>query len=382
MQAATEYDDNMLFKELDRTKSKVFLESGTAAFLGPLMCSMDFKWMPEIQTACTDGTYVGWNPKFFMELLPETRTTVLLHELWHPALLHMLRRGDRDPKIWNMACDYRINNDLEKAGHSFKGVEWCCKDQSIDANGIMAEEDIYDLLMQGKLKPPPQPFGGDDGDMEVPTQEQIRTSVNAVIRAVHEHTMAGGAGTIPEIVKRTLAKFMEPVVPWEVELMDFCTDLLEEKQTWRRPNRRYTDIYMPSQEMDDGRLDHLAYYLDVSGSCSDQDVLRFNSEVKYIKEVLQPKKLTVVQFTTVVCHETVFLEDDPFEETIRHGSGGTSFVDVRRHMLEHRPTAAIVFSDMDCPPMQPLDLDIPVIWCGIRARGHKPPFGKIIHIRN
>lgn len=383
MQTATDsFDESALNRELDRTKSQVFVQNGTAAFLGPLMCSMEFRWLENIQTAETDGSYVGWSPKFFKELIPATRVTVLLHELWHVALLHMLRRGDRDPKIWNQACDYRINNDLEKAKHSFVGVEWCCKDQSIDANGRMAEEDIYDLIQQGKITPPPQPFGGDEGDMRDPTDAEMRKMVNAVLRAVHEQEMATGAGTVPQIIKETLAKFLEPVVPWEAELMQFCTDLLEENYTWRRPNRRYTEMYLPSPEMDEGRLDHLAYYLDVSGSCSNEDVLRFNSEVKYIKEVLQPRKLTVCQFTTEICHETVFLEEDPFEETVRYGTGGTSFRDVRRHMMEHKPTAAIVFSDMDCEPMKPLDFDLPVIWCAVRARGHKPPFGKIIHIRN
>ncbi len=374
------FDEAMLNKELDRVKSRVFINNGTAAFLAPLMCSMEFRWMPSISTACTNGLFVGWNPAFFSQLEPATRETVLVHELWHPALLHHVRRGSRDPKIWNQACDFRINNDLQKAGYSFKGVEWCCLDPSLDKNGRMAEEDIYDLLMQGELVAPPNPFGGDDGDMHEPTEDEVRSSVNAVIRAVHE-AKAAGAGSIPGIVKETLDKFLEPVIPWETELMAFMTDLLEDNWSWARPNRRYQDVYLPSQTTDEGRLEHLAYYLDVSGSCSNADVLRFNSEVKYIKEVLNPQKLTLVQFTTDIVHETVFLEGDPFEETIRYGCGGTSFVPVRKHIMENKPTAAIVFSDMQCSQMQPLDYDIPVIWVAIRAAGVKVPFGKLIHIR-
>lgn len=374
------FDEAALNTELDRVKSRVFINKGTAGFLAPLMCSMDFHWMPSIKTACTNGLYVGWNPAFFMSLLPATRETVLVHELWHPALLHMLRRGSRDPAIWNQACDYRINNDLHAQGYSFVGIEWCCLDPSIDANGKLCEEDIYDLIFQGKLRPPPNPFGGDDGDITEPSQDEIRQSVNAVIRAVHE-AKAAGAGNIPGIVKETLDKFLEPVVPWEKELMQFMTDLLDEDYTWRRPSRRSQEVYLPSKFTDDGRLEHLIYYLDVSGSCSNKDVLRFNSEVKYIKDVLNPQKLTLAQFTTEIVHESVFLESDPFEETIRYGCGGTSFVPVREHMLKHKPTAAIVFSDMDCSPMQPLDFDIPVIWVGIRAKSASVPFGKLIHIR-
>lgn len=377
-----QFDERKLNDELDWVKSRVFVGKGNSAFLAPLMCSMDFRWMPGIGTAQTDGTYVGWDPEFFSQLEGPTRETVLMHELWHPALLHMCRRGDRDPEIWNNACDIRINNDLKNAGFSFKGIEWAWLEPSVDENGRAAEEDIYEWLLKTGKKPPRQPPKGNSQDMVEPTDATKQTVLNNVIRAVHEFDMSNGAGNVPVAIREVLAKFLAPVVPWEKELMQFCTDLLETHYSWRRPNRRYPDMYLPSEVMDDGRLDHLCYYLDVSGSCSNEDVLRFNSEVKYIKDVLKPKKLTVCQFTTEIIHETVFEEEDPFEEVIRFGTGGTSFHDVRRHMIDHVPTAAIVFSDMDCSPMQPLEFNIPTIWVGIRARRHIPPFGKIIHIRS
>lgn len=381
--ALLKYDIAQLNNELDWVKSRVFVSRGNSAFLAPLMCSMEFRWLPGIGTAETDGTYVGWDPEFWKVLSPETRETVLVHELWHPALLHMCRRGDRDPEIWNWACDIRINNDLKNAGYSFVGIEWCWMEPSVDENGRAAEEDIYDWLIKTGNKPkkrPPGPPGG--GDIKDPDPETQQAIVNNVVRAVHEHTMAGGAGSIPVAIREVLAKFLEPIVPWEDELMQFCTDLLDTIRTWERPNRRYTDVYMPTYREEDGRLDHLGYYLDVSGSCSNDDVLRFNSEVKYIKETLKPKKLTVCQFTTEIIHETVFEEDDPFEEVIRWGTGGTSLVDVRKHMMANQLTAAIVFSDLDCTPMKKLEgPEIPTIWVAIRAAGRTVPFGKLIHIR-
>lgn len=385
--ALLQFDMLELDRELDRTKSKVFMGKGTAAFLGPMLCSMEFRWMPEIKTAQTNGRYVGWNPDFFMKLPKETRATVLVHELWHPALLHGLRRGGRDPKIWNYACDIRINNDLEAAGFSFVGIEWCWKDHSFDANGRMAEEDIYDQLMLNPPPPPPPGKGGswgesdDDCDMVEPTDEELRETINAVIRAVHEHKAAGGAGKIPMVITETLAKFLEPLVPWEKELMQFCTDLAEEDYTWARPSRRSQDVYLPSRFLDEGKLRHIVYYLDVSGSCSNEDVLRFNSEVKFIKEVLKPVQLTLVQFTTQIVHVQEFYENDLFEEAIRYSTGGTSLNCVRGHMEQVKPTAAIVFSDLDCPRMKKPSFDIPVIWCAVRAAGRTVDFGKLIHMR-
>src|ERR1700756_4405855 len=40
----------------------------------------------------------------------------LAHEVMHPALQHHTRRNGRDPRRWNMACDYAINPILVDAG--------------------------------------------------------------------------------------------------------------------------------------------------------------------------------------------------------------------------------------------------------------------------
>ena len=375
------HDEQTLTRELDRTKARVFL-SKNAAFLGPLMCGIEFQWSTEIPTADTDGVIYRWNPDFFMGLPLETRETVLLHELWHPGRLHMLRQGNRDPEIFNQACDIVINNTLEDEGHSFVGVEGCWKDQQYAG---MCEEEIYDLLMQAGGKPPPtgslgQPDEG--GDMQEPANPEAQQAAIAnVMKAIQQANIAGKAGQVPGATKEVLTKFLTPIVPWESLLLKFCTDLLEESYTWARPNRRHHDIYLPSRFTDDGRLAHLCYYVDTSGSISKADIIRFNSELKFIKETLQPQKLTVVQFDTCIQNIRVFLEDDEFSEIEVHGRGGTSLVQVREHMEREMPTAAIVFSDLCCQRMAPLTVDIPVIWITANNSKATVDFGEMVHIR-
>ena len=152
----TDLNYQMLDKELDRVKTKVFLGSN-AAFLGPLLCSVNFLWTEDIKTAQTNGISLYWNPHWFIKLPFETRLTVLLHELWHIALLHMIRCGTRDPKIWNWACDLAINNMLYMQGYTFDDT---CPWLNDDINrwkmpGAMpcgihsltaAAEEIYDTL--------------------------------------------------------------------------------------------------------------------------------------------------------------------------------------------------------------------------------------------
>src|SRR5690606_10120403 len=112
----------------------------------------------------------------------------------------------------------------------------------------------------------------------------------------------------------------------------FFTDLLDEDYSWKRPNRRYQDMYLPSRFTDDGRLAHLAYYLDVSGSITDPQVLRFNSEVKYIQEDLKPEKLTLIQFSDKITQVKEFEVDEPFDEIKVVGRGGTLYAPIKEHM--------------------------------------------------
>lgn len=397
---ATEFDLNIqeMTRLLDITKSQVFMNRG-AAFFGPLMSHLQFVWTMDIPTAATDGITFYWNPKWFLKLDPEVRRTVLMHELWHNARLHILRCGDRHPKIWNYACDIRINNDLHNEGYSFHGTKpWM--DHSFDAGGRASEEEIYDALFnmaQSELDlliaslgdswsgEPPEDEDEDMGDMmDSPGDQKITAQdvLNGVVASSHQARISGGAGDIPGEVERILKQFLTPVIPWETVLHKFFFDLIEEDYAWARPNRRMLDlIYLPSRYEDEGRLDHLIYYWDVSGSITEAQEIRFNSEVKYIWDTLKPKKLTVVQFDTIIQSETEFTEGMEFDEIKITGKGGTCLICVREHIIENKPTAAIIFSDLYCSPMEPIPHPQPTIWVAIGNTETPVPFGERINIR-
>ena len=388
-----ELDYQVLDKEMDRVKTKVFLGSN-AAFLGPLMCSVNFLWTEDIKTAQTNGISLYWNPHWFLKLPFDTRITVLLHELWHIALLHMIRRGSRDLEIWNYACDININNMLKAQGYSFAGTSpW------IDASyGEQPTEEIYDSLY---ALPDLSVLGdyvwgseswdeeGDEGDIVEPEEGEgdvaEHTIINKVVQASTAAKMSGaGDDGLPSEIETMLKRFLQPKLPWELLLRQFFQALTGQDYSWSRPNRRYRDMYLPSLMEDESGLEHLIYYLDVSGSISDGEVVRFNSEVKFIKETFNPHRLTLVLFDHQIQREYDFYEDDPFEEIVIVGRGGTDLGPVREHMLEHRPTAAVVFSDMCCAPMQPLPpgIDIPTIWVGVNASNEtQVHFGKLVHIK-
>lgn len=384
-----ELDYRYLDRQLDITKTMVFLGKN-ASFLGPLMASMNFHWEASMPTACTNGVYVKWNPYFFFRLKPPARKFVLLHELWHPGFLHMIRCGNRDPEVWNWAGDIVINNmlDTENDGtYSMEAMDlgfevW--RDHAYDG---WTTEAVYDDLYEQKEELTEKAKQCAWGDLiqeaDGATQKAIAHQVlNNVVSAVHSSVLGGGAGNLPGEIQVTLNKFLSPKLPWDTILREFFNELKNQDYSWKRPNRRFTEMYLPSLVDDDGGLDHVAYFLDVSGSITDDHIVRFHSEFKYVKETFEPEKMTMLQFDTRITKIDVFEKDDPFEETHIIGRGGTSLDPARTWIIENKPTAVVIFSDLQCAPMEPLppDANVPIIWIALNARGAQVNMGTLVYL--
>jgi predicted metal-dependent peptidase len=110
-------------------------------FFGSLLFRLGGQASGAIETMATDGVSLFYNPAFVDTLNAAELAGVLAHEVMHPALQHHTRRGDRDWKRWNMACDYAINPLLLDAGLTLP------KDVLIeDRFRGMSAERIYNLI--------------------------------------------------------------------------------------------------------------------------------------------------------------------------------------------------------------------------------------------
>jgi len=380
-----EYDIPSLNKDLDKTKSRVFI-GRNAAFFGPIMSQLEFVWDPSIGTAGTDGQRFSWNPGDYLELPSADRIATIEHEIQHIARFHFLRRGGRDWRIWNIACDVIINRSLRKDGHILTEKYWIPEMRECPAE---SEEGVYDWLVQNPEKVPglqsPDdhmiPGDGPGGDL---TPGQQAAITNLVVQANHITQMSANPGSLAGELNLLINKLLTPVVKWEPLLHRFFTDALDEEITWRRPSRRHDprEIYLPSRFLDDNRLTDIAYYLDLSGSITPPELTRMNSEIKFIKDRFNPGKLTIVTFDTRIIDTIVIDENEKLDKLTLKGGGGTSLKPVRQHIIDNRPTAAIIFSDLEVSPMQPLPAGskIPVIWVCVGNPHATVPFGQIVHI--
>jgi predicted metal-dependent peptidase len=93
---------NLISASLLRLRTK-------SPFFATLALFTNFQASELIPTAGTDGRDIFINEEFARSLPSGQLDGVLLHEVLHAALLHVWRRGSRDPQIWNIAADIVVN---------------------------------------------------------------------------------------------------------------------------------------------------------------------------------------------------------------------------------------------------------------------------------
>jgi predicted metal-dependent peptidase len=359
---------------LNKTKGQLFFQK-TAGFLGRLLAQVEFQWVnnnPKITTAAISSKTLYWDVEFFLSRTPAQRVTVLAHELWHNGLLHGARMGKRDPKIWNYAGDHVINLRLEEDGYDMSGFDYLM-DHRFKG---MSTEEVYDILIQEKPPSNPNDMSGDIIPCEGPAD--VQDAVGKTVAAVTAARLGGmDPGSLPGEISQVIDEFLNPKLPWETLLFNYFNELTTEEYSYSRPNRRYEDPLLPGKSGRNG-LEHLIYYQDISGSITDENIVRFNSELKFVWEEFQPQKMTVVTFDTKIHDIYVFEEGDDFHKIEITGRGGTDLRDVYKHMKKEAPNAAVIFTDLEVriPP----NPGIPIIWvCTDNPHG-KVPYGRLIHV--
>ena len=100
-------------KEMDRFIAARLLLIRMYVFFGSLAMSLELIEDEALEyPAATNGKYIKFNPSLTKNFTVQELAGILVHETLHVILLHHLRRGARQPKKWNYACDYVINAEI------------------------------------------------------------------------------------------------------------------------------------------------------------------------------------------------------------------------------------------------------------------------------
>jgi predicted metal-dependent peptidase len=377
-------------------------------FFGSLLFRLRGKESRSVKTMATDGITLYYNPEFVDTLTAATLAGTLAHEVMHPALHHHVRRSGRDPKRWNVACDYAINPLLVDAGLSLPE----CVLLENRFRGMSAEQ-IYNLLKRG-----PESEHGSDGedqiggsgdgnatpgapeqvdDSEEPSapetdggigqvldapeaddegsgaQEQTREWDIAVNQAM---TIAQQAGKVPAGLLRTLDGVAEAAVDWREMLRRSWSDTTPADYSWMRPNRRHlwNGVYLPGAVREG--VGEVAIAVDCSGSISARQLGLFEAEARSILEGQRPQRVHVLYFDAAVHRVDTYGAGERIHLN-PVGGGGTAFGPCFEWLEEQGilPQCLVFLTDLygSFPSSAP---DYPVLWAS--TGGRQAPFGEVI----
>lgn len=344
-----------------------------------------FKPLGQPPTAATNGKVIYFHQEFLEKLsLPEA-VFVTCHEIGHAMWAH-LDRGKRyldlgfegrdfNPRLWNVAGDYVINDMLVQS-HVGRMPKIGLHDPKRFTHDMMVD-DVYRELEKEK--------GNDDQSMDHHMLEVTNVTEAEWKRAAATAAEAAKAqGKLPAALERFVEHLLNPKVPWQEKLRTHVTRAISrEATTWSRLNRRrllIQNMVMPGYH--GFGAGQVAVWCDTSGSVGEKELMVYLSELQSILDVAKPERLICGAIDAAV-HDVTELS--PGDSIADHppplkGGGGTDFRPAFEWMENEgwEPSCLIFFTDMygSFPDTAP---PYPVIWCST-SEGVAAPFGELIEV--
>lgn len=366
--------DHMAFNEdeLNQAKSKAMvnlMSRPDSAFFATLAFSMQFLWDESIPTACTNGTYIKFNPNFFMDLSPDERVFVIIHESCHVAYLHASRLMGRSHERFNIAADHVINLSLIERGYKMPKIGL-----ANPAYTGMSTEQVYDLLVD-----PPKGSYQMDLEPSEETEEEISKVVDDILcRAAMQSKIEGDkVGTIPGEIEIYLSKLLKPKLPWQRIFQKYFQALAKDNYTFKKFNRRFLpNYYLPTLYSE--KVINFATAFDTSGSVTDEEFLRFVSEVHGVLRMMKPDLLTLIQFDTAIHSVEKIKNVTDLMKVSFKGRGGTDVTEVLEWANANKPQLLLIFTDGHFN-LGTATTKVNTIWLIHNNSKFTAPFGKVIH---
>ena len=357
-------------------------------------------------TATTDGKRMFVDAEFYQKMDQEERLGILGHEVWHCALRHFQRLGNRDRRKFNIACDVEVDLLLHKDGFKVEVLP-----HEASREGKSAEQ-IYDLMfpeLEQFRKDDEHIFDSDDlanmaeaktedkqgeKDSNVSNNEnnncldtdakRMKASTNnadgvsgtanlprvshagvidpdfqpeldpefsegwkyrlknIIQRTEHE---GKGIGSLPDNVK-DLIRDIDSVatVDWKRVLLDFVSQAFGGDRQWLPPARRYVwkKLYLPNCSKK--KRIEIVLAVDTSGSTT-ADLPDFLAELRGMAAAFGEYKLTIIQCDIAIHSVKEYSNDDPLPEDglTFQGFGGTSFLAPFKYVEEKMSETPTVF---------------------------------------
>jgi predicted metal-dependent peptidase len=390
-------------ERFDKAKVALLLDQ---PFFGSLLLNLKCKADPTRKTMATDGISLLWSPKFVERLTQDEIKTILAHEVMHCAMMHHLRRGNRDNKQWNVATDHAINLFLDGCNTAAQGKSTppfpfpagALKDPLYAG---MSAEAIYAML------PQPTPSGGGGGpgqgqgqgqpDLNAPPDNdpggmgEVMDAPGAndpaaadeqegkwKVAIAQAEVMAKSRGNMPGAAQRLVQETLHPAQDWVTILRRFIRDNCKDDYSWVKPNPRYISSGFMLPSLHSQKLGRVVVAIDTSGSIDNDALAKFMTELEAVCHECRPSEITVYACDEEIQSVTTY---EPTDVLPKHfdGGGGTSFRPVFEAVNKgDAPVALLYFTDLD-GPFPDAEPGYPVLWA-VTGSTEQVPFGDVIKI--
>ena len=398
-------------------------------FYGLLLMHMIYSIDEGCETAYTDGERIAFSPTFLEELSDKELDFVMMHEILHVVLQHCLRGEDKDNERYNIAADIVINSTIMHENDDKASSITLSKygeSMHIAPDGkegyLYTAEEVYEMLQSkqknfdsgnkkskkagnvGSKKGRAEKVQKSRKDMNKPVAKRWddhsqwgKFEEDSKLRdvwvknfaecceAIKVRDVSNNRGTLPMFAQRMLEKLKKPQTDWRTILNDFIQEEICD-YSFSPPDRRFQDspFFLPDfNEM--GKNDNVSdilFFIDTSGSISDNDMTTAFSEIKGAIDQYDGKLKGWLGF-----FDAAIIEPKPFSSfeefiVIKPAGGGETdfqiiFEYVDQHMKDKAPNCIIILTDGYAPfPKEELANDIPVLWL-INNQDVTPPWGKV-----
>jgi predicted metal-dependent peptidase len=312
-------------------------------FFATLALFTRFQATQALPTAATDGQDIFVNQDFVRSLSSPQVDGLLLHEVLHAALLHVVRRGQREPLLWNIAADIVVNGMIAQQS-GFELPQGGIRDPELEHLSV---EEIYEILLPNTTyysvceldllsQPPPDASnnGQDCNNVEGNSQAKIDSGSlgqakqatlethwrNAIQQAMVVARSSNSQGNIPAGMQRELGALTQAQLDWRSYLWRY---LVRTPTDFTGFDRRFIGrkLYLETLE---GESVQVFVAIDTSGSVGDREMRLFLSEVQGILNAY-PHLICELYYADAEAYGPYSLKADS-EIPRPVGGGGTSFV--------------------------------------------------------
>jgi predicted metal-dependent peptidase len=374
--------------KLDKAKAQIVLDH---PFFASILLRRPLIKTDQYPTLAVDAKgRIYYNEKFIESLTVPQVVWGLCHEVGHVIGQHAVRRGTRNHRKWNYAGDAWINDTLTDA----KVGDPIPNTVNMPGSKDDTVENIYDKLPEGENGNGPggggaggsgDNQGGLDGDViygdgenggKALTPDEVREIEGQIKVEIAEAAQAAKMrGKMPGKLAEIVADLLEVKTPWYEILEKHCVSRVNQGLSWRRPNKRFADVYLPSVDKLP-QMGELVVQIDVSGSISRTELAYYNGHLSRIVEQCRPSKVHAIYVDTQVqrhdefdCGEDVVLEF--------YSGGGTDMPVGFDYLAEQGidPDVFVCLTDGYTPFGE--DPGYPVVWC--ISSEVEAPWGENVH---